>query len=197
MTLRDTGMAALVFFVASVAAAQAQMADFPPVGQQASPFPPPPGQPARPSAPPAAGPGFSGSGFGQPEKPPCYDEFVAHGDEIAKRFDAAQGGINKRLSAKEICGLLTKLSQSENKAIKFVQQNTTKCGFPPEILQNVKMRNAKTEEFRKQACTAAARPARPAEPTLSDALSAPAVGKDNTKTGGGTLDSLFGNPLAR
>jgi hypothetical protein len=194
MTLRDTRMAALVFLVASVATAQAQMADFPPVGQQATPFPSPTGRQSSP--PPAAGPGFSP--FGQPQqKPPCYDEFVSHGDEIAKRFEAAQGGINKRLSAKEICGLLTRLSQSEVKALKFVEQNNAKCGFPPEIVQNVKMRNAKTEEFRKQACTAAARPAKPAEPTLSDALSAPAVGKDNTKTGRGTLDSLFGNPLAR
>jgi hypothetical protein len=195
MTLRDTRLAALVFLVASVAAAQAQMADFPPVGQQATPFPPPTGRQASPFPPPGAGPGFSG--IGQPQKPPCYDEFVTHGDEITKRFEAAQGGINKRLGAKEICGLLTRLSQSETKAIKFVEQNNAKCGFPPEIAQNVKMRNAKTEEYRKQACTAAARPARPAEPTLSDALSAPTVGKDNTKTGRGTLDSLFGNPLAR
>jgi hypothetical protein len=195
MTLRDTGMAALVFLVAGIAAAQAQMADFPPVGHQATPFPPPTGQQPRPFTPPAAGPAFPG--FGQQEKPPCYDEFVAHGNEISKRFEAAQGGINKRLSAKEICGLLTRLSQTETKAMKFVEQNNAKCGFPPEMLQNVKMRNAKTEEFRKQACTAAARPARPAEPTLSDALSAPSVGKDNTKTGAGTLDSLFGNPLAR
>ena len=60
--------------------------------------------------------------------------------------------------------------------------------------------NVKTEGYRKQACTAAAAPAkqpRPAAPTLSDALSPPVATKDNTRTGRGTLDSLSGNPLAR
>lgn len=118
-------------------------------------------------------------------------------EQVEKRFQAVQAGIAKRGSAAELCTLLTKFTQSEATLIKFVQQNAAKCQFPPAMLENVKANSSRSEEYRKQACTAATRPARPAEPTLSDALSPPTVGKDNTKTGRGTLDSLFGNPLAR
>jgi hypothetical protein len=167
---------------------QEQQSPFPPVGQQQqSPFPPP-GQPSLP-------------GYGQQQQmPPCFQEFIPLRQDVDKRFEAAKAGIEKRIGAAEMCNLLTKFSQAEGTLIKFIEKNAPTCPFPANMLQSVKASNAKTEGYRKQACNAAAapaRPMRPAEPTLSDALSPPIVGKDNTKTGSGTLDSLSGNPLAR
>ena len=196
MVLRYALMAATALAVAGIAEAQAQ-SPFPPVGQQApvppgrqqSPFPPV-GQQASPFPSP-----------GQPQqKPPCVDEFMQLRQEMEKRFEAAKAGIDRRGSAAELCNLLTKFTQAEVQMIKYVRENGPACSFPPNLLESVQASNVKSEGYRKQACTAAAAPAKPARPnapTLSDALSPPVTGKDNTRTGRGTLDSLGGNPLAR
>ncbi len=84
--------------------------------------------------------------------------------------------------------------------IKYVERTAPRCNFPPNLLDNVKASNAKSEDISQASLhrrCRASKPARPAEPTLSDALSPPVAGKDNTRTGRGTLDSLSGNPLAR
>jgi len=198
MLLRYALMAAAALAVAGVAEARAQ-SPFPPVGQQSSPFPPV-GQQASPFPPV----GQQSSPFpqaGQPQqKPPCFDEFVPLRQEVDKRFEVTKAAIERRAAAGELCSLLTKFGQAEAKVIKYVRENGAACNFPPSLLQNVEASNVKTEGYRKQACIAAAAPARqprPAAPTLSDALSPPVATKDNTKTGRGTLDSLSGNPLAR
>jgi hypothetical protein len=197
MLLRYALIAAAGFAAAGTAETRAQ-SPFPPVGQeQQSPFPPVGQQSPFP-------PVGQQSGFppiGQPQqKPPCVDEFLAMREELDKRFETVRATLARKPSAAEACGALTKFTQTENALIKFVEKNTGTCPFPPNMLETIKASNAKSEGYRKQACTAAAapaRPARPAEPTLSDTLSPPVAGKDNTRTGRGTLDSLGGNPLAR
>jgi hypothetical protein len=191
MAFRYTLIGAVTLAVTSVAGAQAQ-SPFPPVGQEqqrASPFPPVGGESPFPRV------------GQQQQSSACVDQFVPLREELDKRFEAAKAGIAKHGTAPEICSLLTKFSQAEVALLKFVEKNSGNCPFPSDMLGNVKASNAKTETYRKQACTAAAagpaRAARPAEPTLSDALSPPVATKDNTKTGRGTLDSLGGNPLAR
>ena len=117
-----------------------------------------------------------------------------------KRFEAVKTTMAKRPSASEACSTLTRFTQAEVTLLKYVEKNSPTCSFPPGLLDNIKASNAKSEGYRKQACTAAQqqqRPARAAEPTLSDAFGAPALNKDTTRTGRGTLDSLSGNPLAR
>jgi hypothetical protein len=199
MAFGYTLLGAVTLAVISVAGAQAQ-SPFSPVGQEllqqqrASPFPPP-GQSQIPmlGQPQAQQP--------QQQSSPCVDQFVPLRQEVDKRFEATKAGIAKHGSAAEICNLLTKFSQAEAALMKFVEKNSATCPFPANMLENIKASNVKSEGYRKQACTAAtsgpARPGRPAEPTLSDALSPPPLNKDNTSTGRGTLDSLSGNPLAR
>lgn len=201
MAFRYTLIGAVTLAVTSVAGAQAQ-SPFPPVGQEKqSPFPPV-GQRASPFPPVGQEQQSPFPRVGQPQQSsPCVDQFVPLREELDKRFEAAKAGIAKHGTAPEICSLLTKFSQAEVALLKFVEKNSGNCPFPSDMLGNVKASNAKTETYRKQACTAAAagpaRAARPTEPTLSDALSPPVASKDNTKTGRGTLDSLGGNPLAR
>jgi len=196
MAFRYTLMGAVALATTGVVGAQAQ-SPWPSAGQQQQQASPWPGAPQQMTPFPQAGRQSGPPSVGQQQKPPCFDEFMPLREAADKRFEAVQAGVAKHGSAAELCTLLTRFSQSETALIKFVQQNAARCQFPPIMLENIKANNPRTEEYRKQACTAAARPARSAEPTLSDALSPPAVGKNNTKTGGGTLDSLFGNPLAR
>jgi hypothetical protein len=197
MLFRYALMASAAFAVAGIAEAQAQ-SPFPPVGQQSSPFPPV-GQQSSPFPPVGQQSTFPSAAQPQ-QKPPCLDEFIPLRQEVEKRFEAAKAGIDRRGSAAELCNLLTKFTQAEMQMIKYVRENGPACNFPPALLESAQASNAKSEGYRKQACTAAAapaKPARPAAPTLSDALSPPVAGKDNTRTGRGTLDSLSGNPLAR
>ena len=59
----------------------------------------------------------------------------------------------------------------------------------------MKQSHAKTVEMRTKVCQAAAAPARPVGPTLSDALTAPVTDSNNIQTGRGTFDTLTGTPL--
>jgi hypothetical protein len=213
MAFRYTLIGAVTLAVTSLSGAQAQaqaQSPFPPVGQERqSPFPPvgreqqspfpPVGQRASPF--PSVGQQSPFPQAGQPQQSsPCVEQFLPLRQEVDKRFEATKAGIAKKGTAPEICNLLTKFSQAETALMKFVEKSSDACPFPADLLTNIKASNAKTEVYRKQACTAAAAPARqarPAAPTLSDALSPPVASKDNTKTGRGTLDSLGGNPLAR
>ena len=202
MLLRYALIGAAAFAVAGIAGARAQ-SPFPPVGQQ-SPFPPvgqqsPFPSPETQSLPPS---------MGQPQQQqqqqqqanPCVEQFNPLRLEVDKRFDAAKAALAKHAGPAELCGLLTRFTEAENKMVKYVQENGARCNFPPNALPSMLASQVKSGGYKKAACEAAAappRPARPAEPTLSDAFSPPAVNKNNTRTGGGTLDSLSGNPLAR
>lgn len=198
MAFRSMLMGAAVLGATGIAGAQAQ-SPFPPPG--ASPFPP-----AGATMIPPGGAGGAGGGFGPPapqqqQTPPCLQKFTPLRDEMEKRFGVAKAAIARKPSnAADVCAALTKFSQAQVAAMKFIQQNTDPytCPFPPGSADNLKASNQQTEDVRKRACAAADAPkARPSEPSLNDVLSPPAYGKNNTKTGSGTLDSLYGNPLAR
>jgi hypothetical protein len=200
MLLRYAFLAAAALSVAGIAEAQAQ-SPFPPVGQErASPFPPV-GQQASPF-PPAGATVFGAPSQQQPQQiPSCLKDFLPLREEMDKRFESVKNMMAKRPSASEACSVLTRFTQAEVVLLKFVEKNSPTCPFPPGLLDNIKASNAKSEGYKKQACTAAAqqqqRPARAAEPTLSDAFGAPPLNKETTRTGRGTFDSLSGNPLAR
>jgi hypothetical protein len=145
------------------------------------------GQVAPPVAPPVA------------QKPPCFDEFMALRGDVEKRFATATGGIQRKAPAAELCQSFTQFMEAINKMVKYVEENNAKCGFPPEVLPNIKANQSKSQDYRKQACAAAASqaPRKPAAPSLSDALGAPVPDANTTRTGRGTLDSLSGNPIGR
>lgn len=191
MPFRYTLLGGAMLAAAGVLGAQAQ-----------SPFPPA-GQAAFPSANQTVVPG-RGAGGQQPMQqqapPPCFEKFVPLREELAKRGSAVQAAFSRKPpNPAEACTALTKLNQVQLNILKFFQQNSnpTTCPIPPDQAESLKAENLRVQEVRKNACAAAAGPPRGAEPTLSDALTPPPVTKETTKTGGGTLDSLFGNPIAR
>ena len=86
---------------------------------------------------------------------------------------------------------------AQSKMLKYVTDNAAWCGIPNQVTASIKEGIAKTSEVRTRVCQAAAAPARPTAPSLSDALSGPVPDPNNVKTGRGTFDTLTGNPLEK
>ena len=133
----------------------------------------------------------------QGEPPPCIKEFLALRDVAAQKAGAIRAASARHASANEACALFNAFSAAEAKMIKYAEDNAVWCGMPPQALANIKKEHAKTSDIRIKVCQAAAAPARPAAPSLSDALGSPIPDSNNIKTGRGTYDTLTGTPLAK
>src|SRR3972149_6442997 len=176
---RVASIAACMFFVtASPTAAQSPW----PQQQQSAtaPWPQQPQQtaPSPWSAPPQQQRQAAPSPWaGQPQQvPACAQEFGKLRDDAQKRANAIGAASERKATPKEACTLFSAFSAAEVKLIKYVTDNAATCGIPPDILGSLKKGHAKTSEFRTKVCQAAARPAQPAAPSLSDALTAPGGG---------------------
>ncbi len=144
--------------------------------------------------------GFLGSGKAQVPAPAApqasCDQLESLGGEVKKRFEIAQATVSKRKPVSEQCRALTQFSDVESKFVKFISQQGVWCGVPSQQIETLKANHAHTLTYQKQACAAAAQAARrPEGPSLSRALNDPIPDVNTTSTGGGTLDSLAGNPL--
>jgi hypothetical protein len=128
-----------------------------------------------------------------PQEPPCLKEFSALRGEAEKRGKAIQAASQRKASAQEACKLFNSLMAAEVKLIKFSEENAKWCGIPPNVPAQLKENHQKVKGVRDKICQAAAQPARPAGPTLSDALGTSRLpDSSNIKTGrgGGTFDTL-------
>ncbi|HVX91715.1 MAG TPA: hypothetical protein VG985_00690 [Xanthobacteraceae bacterium] len=136
---------------------------------------------------------------GQPGVPPCVSQFMQLRQEVEKRGLAAKAGNEHHVSREEMCKLIQAYAAAETKMVKYAEDNNVWCGIPAQIVEQMKTGHAKTLKVRQAACAAGpVGPAKPAAPTLSDALGTTRVpDAATTKTGRGTLDSLTGNPIAR
>jgi hypothetical protein len=86
--------------------------------------------------------------------------------------------------------------------MKYVKNNTEKCGIPAEISEQMKKGHTGTEAMLQKVCGAAEAGARgPAGPSLSEILGSsatlPEASTTAKKNGGTTFDTLNGNVLAR
>jgi len=129
------------------------------------------------------------------QEPPCIKEFLRLRDDTQKKADAIRVAGERKAPPKEACNLFNLFSAAEAKMIKYATDNSVWCGIPPQIIQNMKKGHAQTVDIRSKVCRAAAAPARPAGPSLSDALTGPVPDSSNIKTGRGTFDTLTGTPL--
>jgi len=200
---------------------------FPPVPGQAGTrndpaFPPVPGQTVirnDPAFPPVNG-GVSGSfpaggtapilggGFGRGPASPtipgggasdtCMKNFMPLREEAEKRGKLIKAASERHAPPDEACKLIESFSQAEMKMMKYVEANSTKCGIPPYVLEQLKKgHSANTEPMQKKVCTMAQQ--RPAGPSLSEALGSSAALPEATpkKKGGSAFDTLTGNVLTR
>jgi hypothetical protein len=179
----------------------------------ASPFPPVNG--AAPQASVGAPASFptngaapvAGGGFGGGPPPPsggpseaCMKNFVPLREEAEKRGKMIKAASDRHAQPDEACKLIGNYSQAELKMIKYVETNSTKCGIPAQVADQLKAGHKNTEKMQKQVCTVAAqRPTGPAGPSLSEVLGSSAALPEAqpVKKGGSTFDTLNGNVLAR
>jgi hypothetical protein len=132
------------------------------------------------------------------QMPPCIKEFVRLRTDTETKGNAiraAQGKVN----AQGACKLFNAYSAAEGKMLDYAAANNVWCGIPPEAIDQIKKAHVRTNEIRTRVCQAAAAgPARPAGPSLSDALGGPVPDSSNIKTGRGTFDTLTGSsPLGK
>jgi hypothetical protein len=157
-------------------------------------------------------PGMPGSpgmgGFGAPPAaaptgpPPACQQLLVLRDEYQKN-GAALGAAQHRKDkpdAAEACKLFKVFLASESKFITGLTENSATCGVPPQAIKQFQDGHGKASAVAKTVCEAAEHP-RPSGPSLSDALNStpviPEAGNTSSKRGGGTFDTLQGNPLAR
>jgi hypothetical protein len=126
----------------------------------------------------------------------CSD-FKTLSEAAAKRAAAVQAAMKAKVERKEVCTLMTSFVAAESQVVKFLVDNQTWCGVPPQVITTSKTNHEHSVKFQTAACTEGA-PERKA-PTLSDAIATPKVDSaSNTKTGkGGAFDTLMGNPLGK
>ena len=116
--------------------------------------------------------------------------------EAQKRGTLVSTAIKDHADRKQICGLMTSFLAAEGAVVKFLSDNETWCGVPPQMVKASKASHEKSSEFRTKVCSQELGANKP--PSLSDAIKIPAADSAaNTKTGRGTFDTLTGNPLAR
>jgi hypothetical protein len=142
----------------------------------------------------AAAPAFAQMGGGAP---PCMNDFVPLRDDAQKKAAAIKAASDRHANPVEACQLFKVFSAAEAKIVKYVEDNGTWCGMPPELLGSMKTNHAKTVELQGKICKAAAMGGgRPAGPSLSDALGSSSLpDTQNIKRGRGTFDTLTGTPL--
>jgi hypothetical protein len=155
-------------------------------------------------------PGMPGSpgmgGFGAPPAaappagpPPACVQLMSMRDETQKNAAAIAAASKRKAEPPEACKLFKAFLASEAKYIKGLSDNSTICDVPPQAIKSYQEGHGKAAQVGKQVCDAAEHP-RPTGPSLSDTLNSAPVIPDAGKTksgGGGTFDTLQGNPLAR
>jgi hypothetical protein len=189
---------------------------FPPVNGAASPFPPVNGAaPATSFGQPTAFPSHGAAPIagGAPTQPmgapppgaagpsdACMKNFVPLREDAEKRGKLIKAASERHAQPDEACKLLENYSKAELKMIEYVKLNSTKCGIPPQISEQMKKGHVGTEDMIKKVCgMAQAQKAAPAGPSLSEVLGSSAALPEATpsKKGGSTFDTLNGNVLAR
>ncbi len=138
---------------------------------------------------------FAPLGLGPQQEPPCVADFTKLRDDAGKKAAAIKAASDRHATPQEACKLFNAFSAAEAKMLKYATDNSIWCGIPPQIVTQIKQSHANTNQIRTKVCQAAAAPARPAGPSLSDALGAPITDSSNVKTGRGTFDTLTGNAL--
>ncbi len=145
----------------------------------------------RPAAPPAGG--------GGPASDACMKGFMPLREEAEKRGKMIKAASDRHASPQEACGLIKSFGVAELKMIKFVETNSSKCGIPPQISEQLRNGHKNTEGMQQKVCAAAqqAETRVPAGPSLSDVLGSAAALPEANKKGGATFDTLNGNVLTR
>jgi hypothetical protein len=137
------------------------------------------------------------------QQPPCATEFMPLRQAVEKDGAAVKALADRKAPREQVCVQIKKFAASEAKYVKFLSDNQSWCGVPPEAVKQIKAAHAHTLQLRTQVCATggpmqgrAAGP--PPGPGLSEALgTAQTFTPPSPKTARGTYDTLTGNPFQR
>jgi len=168
----------------------------------ASPFP------SGGAAPLAGGPGaFSpapptqqGGPGGGPSQA-CMNGFLPLREDAEKKGKLIKAAGDRHAGPDEACKLIKNYGAAEVKMIKYVETNSSKCGIPAQVADQLKAGHKNTEALEQRVCNVAQQMQNrgPAGPTLSDVLGTASSAPEATasRKGGSTFDTLNGNVLTR
>lgn len=108
---------------------------------------------------------------GQFERDACMKEFMPLRREAEQRGKLIKSASERQAPPGESCELIGNFSQSEIKMIQFVKANSTKCGIPPEISDQLRAGHRNTEAMQKKVCVVADPTS--SEPSLRDVFGRP------------------------
>jgi hypothetical protein len=133
----------------------------------------------------------------QQSGPPCMAEFLPLREEAEKRAAVLRTAIDKKTARPELCQMFRRFSEAEEKVVKYASSHQVACNVPAHAIAEMKKNHAKTAQVREKVC--APEPvAKPAGPNLGEVLGTRSLPTPETmRPGGGTFDTLTGNPLAR
>jgi len=148
---------------------------------------------------PQQGPG------GAAEQEECMAKFAPIRADAERRAKLISSASSKKATAQEACGLIKSYAAAEAKVVSYVTTKQTACNIPPEVPNQLKANQARTQEMMKQVCGAAAAQAQgggggpAAAPSLSEVLGSSNVptASRSARTGGSTFDTINGNVLSR
>ena len=128
-----------------------------PVLAQAA-FPAPlPGQADVPAANGGAPPASPGGGVAPSNRASdaCAQEYTPLRDEAEKQRKLISASRDRKAPPVEICRLIENYGQAEIKIIKYVEANAAKCGFTPQLGEQLKANHERTNDLRTRVCTIA------------------------------------------
>ncbi len=147
--------------------------------------------------------GFAWIGASSAHAQACMNEIMPMRAAVEKDGGAVKAAIDKKTDRSEICNSLKRFTATEAKFIKYLDENQSWCGVPPDFVATLKKNHGHTLKLRGQACavgpnTAAAGPRIPQGPGLSEALgTSRAASGAPPRSATGTFDTLSGPSLAR
>jgi len=130
----------------------------------------------------------------------CLNEFTELRAKAEKLGTAARAAGERKVSREEMCKHITAYAAAEAQWVKFTNDNTAKCGIPPQIPKQLRDVHSHTLTAKKNICATgpAAGAGAPAAPSLSDALGTSRMPvPEGSQSGRGTLDTLTGNAISR
>jgi hypothetical protein len=131
----------------------------------------------------------------------CMKGFIPLREDAEKKGKMIKAASDRHATPDEACKIIKAYSAAEVKMIKYVETNTTKCGIPGSVADQLKAGHKSTEGLEQKVCTMAEqiKTRGPAGPSLSDVLGTATSAPEATATrkGGSTFDTLNGNVLQR
>lgn len=131
----------------------------------------------------------------------CMNAFIPLRNDTQKKGKLIEAAGKRHAPPDEACKLIRNYSAAELKMIKYVETNSTRCGIPGQVADQLKAGHKNTEGLEQRVCNMAQqmKTRGPAGPTLSEVLGSATAAPQATATrkGGSTFDTLNGNVLQR